>query len=402
MPRLARAAVLGLGLLAGAAVLWRALVPKAEVVPPCADRVVWLFEPAERGAILASPCVAGDHLYVTAVSDSVFAPRGALYCLDADTGRVRWKFDDDGEMLHGYSSPCVAGGRVYVGEGMHSNLVCRLYCLDADSGKKLWEFEANSHIESSPCVAGGAVFFGAGDDGLYCLDAKTGARRWQLAGPWHIDTSPAVAGGRLYAGSGGSRGRPWLGCLCADAHTGKLLWRETTDLPVWGSPAVDGDRVFFGLGNGKLLEPPPPPLVPAGAVLCLDARSGTRRWRFGLSDGVFGRPAIAGGCVYFGTRNGPCYCVGRDGKERWRRELGGPVRTQLALGDARLYALAGGTVHGLDRESGEPAWTFDVAEHSQMNPALLSSPARAGGRLYFGTELRLPARRAAVLYCLRE
>src|SRR5262245_5447530 len=134
VPRLVRAAVLVLGLLAGAAVLWRALVPKAEKAPPCADRVVWLFEPAERGAILASPCLAGGRLYVTAVSDSVFAPRGALYCLDADTGRVRWKFDDDGEMLHGYSSPCVAGGRVYVGEGMHSNLVCRLYCLDADTG----------------------------------------------------------------------------------------------------------------------------------------------------------------------------------------------------------------------------------------------------------------------------
>src|SRR5438067_637766 len=115
---------LSVGLLAGAAVLaWHVLLVRPEPAAPRNEsRVAWLFEPPERGAIIATPCIAGDRIYVNTIADGL-VPRGALYCLDVANGRVRWKFDDDGEMLHGYSSPCVADNRVYVGEGMHANFV---------------------------------------------------------------------------------------------------------------------------------------------------------------------------------------------------------------------------------------------------------------------------------------
>src|SRR5207244_12980553 len=130
---------------------------------------------------------------------------------------------------------------LYIGEGMHANLVCKLYCLDAGSGRKLWHFTVGGHIESSPCVADGRVFFGAGDDGLYCLDAVSGAKRWQLAGAHHIDSNPAVAGRWVYAGSGVSRARKTTEVFCLDAADGSLRWRRPVDLPAWGSPCVNGD-----------------------------------------------------------------------------------------------------------------------------------------------------------------
>ena len=114
---------------------------------------------------MSSPVVAGDRVYTAALHQG-FQPYGTVYCLDRESGRVRWGFNDGGKMKDVFSSPCVAAGRVYVGEGFHQDLGCRMYCLDADTGEKVWDFPTNSHTESTPCVAGGKVYFGAGDDGL--------------------------------------------------------------------------------------------------------------------------------------------------------------------------------------------------------------------------------------------
>src|SRR5262249_29783573 len=148
--------------------------------------IVWTFEPPQRGAILSSPLAAGEHIYVAAVQDAGLFSTGAVYCLARDTGRVVWKFDDAGHVQQTFSSPCLADGRLYIGEGMHRNFPCKLYCLDAATGRKHWHFEAAGHIESSPCVASGRVYFGAGDDGVYCLDARTGKQLWHYQAEVHV------------------------------------------------------------------------------------------------------------------------------------------------------------------------------------------------------------------------
>lgn len=389
----------------------------ARTVPPVpgateANKVLWSFEQPERGAIVSSPCVTGDRIYVAAIRDAGLSTSGAIYCLGRDTGKVVWQFDDNGEMQHMYSSPCVADGRLYVGEGMHANQVCKFYCVDAATGKKLWHVVSAGHIESSPCVADGKVFFAAGDDGLYCLDARTGARRWHYEAPLHVDTSPTIVGKRLYCGSGVSRTRKTTQIFCLDAEDGAPVWQRTTDLPVWGSPAVGGDQVFFGLGNGRLIRSAEPPEKPAGAVLCVAASSGESRWRFAVSDSVLVRPAVDEHHVYFGARDGRCYCLDRcDGRLCWMNDLGSALVTNPALRDRRLYVVAsGGNVARLDLDNGQIGWTFDVAAYSQTTPRLFSSPAvvadHAAGaghyRVYLGTELRMPLNSAAVLYCLRD
>ena len=364
------------------------------------------------GAIISSPVVAGDRVYVAIIRDVGLSARGAVYCLDRDTRRVRWQFDDDGRMQHTYSTPCLADGRLYVGEGMHANHVCKFYCLDAASGRKLWHFETEGHIESSPCVADGRVFFGAGDDGVDCLDAVSGIKRWRYPGPVHVDTSPAVVGRWLYAGSGVSVMHQSPEVFCLDAATGEPRWRQPADLPVWGSPAVDGDQVFFGLGNGRLLRSADPPEQPAGALLCVAAASGRTVWQYPVSDAVLVRPTVDARHVYFGARDGCCYCLDRhDSRLCWKEYLGSPVVTRPALLDDRVYVVAsGGRVACLDAGSGKIAWEFDVAAHSQTRPQLVSSPLvvphrgddGSHHRIYFGTELKNAVSSAAVLYCLED
>lgn len=408
--RALRAALLVLVLLGLAAVGMLAL--RRPPPAPAGPEVVWTFEQPQRGAIISTPTVGANDLYVSAIRDHALAPSGVVYALDRRDGTVRWTFDDGGAMLHTISTPCLGDGRLYVGEGMHGNDVCKLYCLDAATGRKLWQFVTGGHIESSPCVAEDAVFFGSGDDGIYCLDAITGAKRWQFAGEWHIDASPIVRGGRLYAGSGISRLRKTKEIFCLDAADGRPLWRTPVELPVWGSPAVEGGQVFFGTGTGRLTRSAEPPEKPAGALVCADAATGKLSWTARIKDAIFGRPAVDAERVYFGARDGRCYALRRrDGRHLWQTDLGSAIVTRPVLIENQLYVVAsGGRLGCLDAGSGRTLWTFDLAAHTQTRPQLLSSPvlllegegANRRRLLFLGTELNNGIRSAAVLYCLRE
>ncbi len=367
--------------------------------------IVWTYELPQHGAIAATLLHDGDRLFVPIIRDGD-PPSGVVCCLRADTGKIVWQFDDDGHMQHMISSPCLADGRLFIGEGMHANYVCKLYCLDAATGRKLWEIKSAGHIESSPCVADGRVYFGAGDDGLYCLDAATGTVCWHFTERVHIDSSPAAAGGRVYFGSGVSRTRKTTAAFCLDAVRGNVLWRTPADLPVWGSPVVEADAVYFGLGNGRLDHSAAPPERPAGALWCVEAATGRSRWRFDVPDSVFDRPQVTEDRVVFTARNGACYCLEcQDGMQRWKLDLGSAAVTTPARSGDRLYVVAtAGRLCCLDLDTGRKLWSLDLAVHTQTRPRLLSSAvvvtdSSGSRRIYLGTELRTAVSSSAVLYC---
>jgi outer membrane protein assembly factor BamB len=368
------------------------------------SRVAWRFPPREPCWIASSPRIEGDRVYVGAVHGSAFRS-GAVYCLDRATGTVRWSFNNKGKMKDIFSSPAVAEGRLFIGEGFHQDAGCKLYCLEAADGKKLWEHPTGSHTESTPCVANGKVYFGAGDDGLYCLDAATGAEQWHLNG-LHVDANPVVVDGRLYCGSGVGDVYKDTVVFCLDAFTGKEYWRTPTDLPVWGEPALVDGKVFIGIGNGNFLESAE---RPAGAVLGLDAATGRRLWRHDARDGVHTRIVADRDGVWFGSRDGHCYCVApADGAERWKADLGSPVLASPALapGGAHIVALGSeGRVCCLDAKTGRIDWTFDVAKNADQPATLFSSPAvvvEPDGRrcICFGSGLSTFTR--GLLYCLED
>ena len=399
-PALPAEGVMLWALVLGCAGLGATLVPRAQADAAFVD-VAWTFEPEESGTIFSSPLVVGDRIYVAAAH----APKpsqiyGAVYCLDRATHQLVWSFDNDLQMKPvSISSPCLADGRLFIGEGFHEDSYCKLYCLNAADGEKLWEFQTASHVESSPCVAGGKVYFGAGDDGVFCVDAATGKEVWHFPGV-HVDTNPAVVGNRLYAGSGfGS-----YEAFCLDAATGLPRWRTKVDLPVWGSPTVVGGDVLIGLGNGDFKDSTKD--APAGALLCLDTESGAVRWTHRVADAVLMKPAVdeGKGLIFFAARDRHAYGVDREGRLCWKQALGSPIVAAPALAGSRLYVAGSqGAVSCLQADSGAVQWTFDVARHSQKTPQLFSSPAVADGRIYFGAALaNAVGNTFPVLYCLEE
>jgi outer membrane protein assembly factor BamB len=361
--------------------------------------VRWTFVGYDRGSIVCPPLVAGDRIYVAAALGQGRLQHGDVYCLDLSSGRAIWvyTFTNAREMKPLFSSPCLAGGRLYVGEGSPDDTHCKLYCMDATSGRKHWHFQTGSRIVSSPCVEDGRVYFAAGADGLYCLDAMTGAKLWQFAGG-QLNTSPAVAGRHLYAACSDETDH----VLCLDSTTGQPLWRTAVDLPVRGSPTVAGESVFFGLGNGTLFHSTD---RPAGALFCIDAETGECCWRHDIADAVLTKPTVDQDVVYFGSRDGNCYCVDRrDGKRRWKRPLGCPIKAAPTVSGPDLYVAAGGGfVFCLQAGTGEVWRKFDVGRHSQTKPRLLSGAVVAGGHLYFGAGLDdVITGLAPTLYCLKD
>jgi outer membrane protein assembly factor BamB len=373
----------------------------------------WEFSPPSPGMVLGQPLVQGERVFVMVAHPSFGT--GTAYCLDRATGNPVWRFNDAGRMKPGFSAPCFAEGRIYFGEGWHRDAGCKLYCLDATTGEKVWEFPTASHTESSPCVTAGKVYFGAGDDGLYCLDAATGRKLWQYSEGLHIDASPTLAGKRVFCGSGVDRDRPGTGgtaIFCLDADTGERLWKVKTTLPVWGGAAVAGGHAYFALGNGDYFTDDPDP---AGAVLCVEARSGAEVWRYRVGGGVLLRPAVDEGRVFFACRNGFCYCVDREkGKLIRKWDVGSPAVASPAIvphsccGKTAQVIVIGsaGKVCCLDPGADALAWEWDELNRGEATamgtPSVVVRHTPAGDRLavYFGVEVGRRFGGFAKVFCL--
>ncbi|MDB5070549.1 MAG: Pyrrolo-quinoline quinone [Candidatus Eremiobacteraeota bacterium] len=222
---------------------------------------------------------------------------GALYALDAKSGRERWHLTTRGRVR---SSPAVHAGRVFVG-----SFDGDVYAADLASGKLVWRFETEGHsldsgkfgydrrsVQSSPAVANGIVAFGSRDGHFYGLDEATGAQRWRLHDTvWWINASPAMQDGRAYASS--SDGRY---VEAVDAASGKPVWTFDAQSNFFGSPSIAGDVVFDGDFAGRLHA--------------IDKSTGKELWRFGADRSrIVSTPVIADDRVYFGADDGSVFAI---------------------------------------------------------------------------------------------
>jgi outer membrane protein assembly factor BamB len=361
--------------------------PTAPPPAPPGPQLAWVFEAPRPGTIIAAPCVTPDAIYLAATQARGFDVTGAVYALDPATGRRRWTFDRDGWMLPSASTPLVAGGRLYVGEGMHGHTECRLQCLDPATGKALWEARAADHVEGGPATFGDLVIFPAGNDGLRAVNAGTGQPRWAFRGDVHIDSTPSVAGDRVYVGGGKSRRFQNYQVICLEAAIGKPVWRAPVSLPAWGNPVVAGGRVYIGLGNGRLTESAAGSEKPAGALACLDAADGKVLWSFGAGNAVFGRPTVIGDRVIVGSRDGNLYGLTPDGREAFRVPMGGPVVAGVTAAGGRVYAVSvAGRIVCVEPADGEVRWAHELGRPGVTVNAF-GVPVVAGRRLYVAAEM---------------
>ncbi len=327
-----------------------------------------------NGPVRSSPVLAGANIYIGSGD-------GNVYAIAARTGVVRWRHETGAAVA---STPAVANGLVFVtgNDG-------RFRAVRASDGRLAWSFatgaavplkwgyESGEIYTSSPAVEGQVVVFGSQDGHVYALDIRTGRERWRFRAGGRVYASPAVAAGTVYAAD-------QAGSVFALSLTsGRQLWRFDTDgtrlnSADWGfdrttvqsSPAVAGGSVYVGARDGFLYA--------------IDRATGTQRWRHDHKvSWVNSSPAVSGGLVYAGTSDGR-FIQAVDtatGTERWRANAQSTVWASPAVDSALVYVGEGdGTMYALDKRTGKEAWRYRVGHR------LFSSPLVHDGRLYFGSD----------------
>lgn len=316
---------------------------------------------------------------------------GLLQEWPKDGPKLLWQTTN---VLGGYSTPSVAGDRIYLlgSEGAEESVIA----LAAKYGSKVWSVKLGKvgHPEQQPNYAGarstptvdGKHLFVLGSDGdLVCLETANGKEVWRKHlrtdfggkyGEWAYSESPLVDGDKLIVTPGGTNAT----VVALNKKTGATVW--TCAVPE-GSAAgyssvliakFGGVRQYVqflasGLmgidpGNGKLLwryeksgKSSPAviimPLVSEGMIYSGAFRATTALIKPVLKDGAFtveeiysnGKlPVGLGGVVkvgdyFYGSGGSVAMCVEfKTGTVKWEERSIGPG--SLLVADGRIYIHA--------------------------------------------------------------
>ena len=290
--------------------------------------VIWSYDMIDELTVFphnlatSSPVGAGDLLFLV-TSNGVdeghvaipapFAP--SFIALNKNTGELVWESGLPGEhILHGqWGSPAygvVDGkGQVYMpgGDGW-------IYTLDAETGKMVWKFDCNpkdsvwelggrgtrNALIGTPVFYDNKVFIGVGQDPehgeggghLWAIDATGKGDVTATHAVWHLGdehynrtiSTVAIKDGLLYASdlSGFVYG--------VDLATGKGLWRYDTFAAIWGSPFAGDGKVLIGDEDGDVA------VLKAGRKMEL-------LFETNMGSAVYTTPVFANGVLYLATRN---------------------------------------------------------------------------------------------------
>lgn len=159
-------------------------------------------------------------------------PVGAVWCLDALSGAVAWKFDGISRTVLG--SPAIEGDSVYFASRDR-----HVYCVSLKDGKLLRKETVRAPVVSGLVVGQEFVYAVTQPGQLY------GLRRATLRSDWMVNlnaqtlSSPAVARGHVYIGTDGG------GLLCVGKAGG------ITQRPIWR--AYQGGPGQSGVADGSLV-----------------------------------------------------------------------------------------------------------------------------------------------------
>lgn len=286
-----------------------------------------------------------------------------------------------------WSSPTVAGGRVYVGSQNGT-----VYSLDAKTGCIHWIYSATGGVRTAIAVgsAGGTnpalVYFGDTAANAYALDAETGRVVWSRKVDDHplarITGSPTLHADRLYVPvssyeeSQGADPRyeccTFRGSVSAlDAATGRVIWKtamitdplqrrgtSTAGVALWGpsgsgiwsAPTIDEDRKRIYVATGNAYSAPAHKTT--NAVVALDLDGGAIRWIRQVTPGDVYLSNCRAGNPNCPEVNGPDFDFGSP-----------PVLTRANGRDLLVIGQKSGLAFALDpAHDGEVMWEYRAGQ----------------------------------------
>lgn len=153
--------------------------------------LIWSFDTGDR--ITSEPLAQGDSVYIATW-------HGQIIALDRATGKQRWMYAlnsvHSATVVDGVGgSMALAQNRLFVGD--YRGVVL---CLDAQHGKLIWRFATGGQVLAMPVVTNARVYVGSDDGYFYALNSQTGRPAWRYA-TGEIRASASLAYSHLYIGS---------------------------------------------------------------------------------------------------------------------------------------------------------------------------------------------------------
>jgi outer membrane protein assembly factor BamB len=293
------------------------------------------------------------------------APGGEVWCLNAITGKKEWSLKTDETIL---GAIIASENRLY--------FACRngaVYALTL-AGGPIAKWHAHESVMGSPALGQQHIYFVSTTGKLFCLNAEDLQLVWQKSlgsGDLFI-SSPTIARGHLYIGTSqdgflciGNPGNTkkesiWAGILGGPGRAGsidgsslpsrgKLLWQypvaeenassvENTNSILQtvsiASPAAScDDMVYVSRNTGSK----------KGVVGLKNQKSRTPEelWVFETPNLVTLSPAVIEKQVFFvdgikGDSNRNLFCVGSNGNEMWRKEIGPDASGEFVVSPSGL------------------------------------------------------------------
>jgi len=304
------------------------------------------FKIGEGGSILATPAVREGVVYFGSADNHVYA-------VDAETGNEMWRFRTFGKI---FSTPAVIGSMLFIGSYDKN-----LYAIGIDDGKEIWRFSTGGEIASSPFVHGNLVLVGSKDGYLYALDKKTGKNIWKFkTGDW-VAASPTVWNDKIYIGSFDEN----IYCLSLE---GKELWRFKMGAEIWAlhqSPVIYKGILYFSSMDGY--------------IYALNADTGKEIWK--AKTGKYGnavQPFVNEVFVLQPSRDGILFAFTREGKERWRFNLGNLPSGATIYKDKIIIGNESGILRAISFD-GEELWRFHTGGK------IFGCPVIWNNRIIFGS-----------------
>ncbi|MCW5557799.1 MAG: PQQ-binding-like beta-propeller repeat protein [Verrucomicrobiae bacterium] len=302
----------------------------------------------------------------------------------------------------GWSSPVIAGGRVYLTTAVEEDgsRSLRALAVDAADGKILWDREVfrpegspgihgkNSHASATPLFRDGKLYVHFGHQGTAALD-RDGNVLWRQTSlkypPVHGNGgSPVWAEGALiFSCDGGSD--PFVVAL--DAGTGEVRWKTERVTPAQKKFSFSTPLLITNDGRSEIISPG------SGAVCAYDPRDGRELWRVRYGEGysVVPRPVFGHGLLFLGSGydRPVVYAVrpagasgdATDTAVAWTVARGAPNTPSLLLDGDELYWVSdAGVASCVDPKTGKSFWS------ERLGGGFSASPILADGRLLFINE----------------
>ncbi|HZZ77915.1 MAG TPA: PQQ-binding-like beta-propeller repeat protein [Gemmataceae bacterium] len=250
---------------------------------------------ASHSYAAGSPTTDGKRLYVS------FGSFG-IYCYDL-SGKLQWQRDLGrlntrlgwGEAV----TPVIHRDSLLLNWDQEKDSA--LLCLDAATGKTRWRADRDEKTSwNTPLVVehkGQAQVIVNGTKRVRSYDLKTGKEIWQIGGmTTNAIPSPVAADGIAYvmSGYGGAAGVAVPLDSKGELTDNNTLWRLTKGTPYCPSPLLLGNRLYFTATNQPLLTIVD---IKTGKVL-------TDRERLDPATSFYGSPVAAAGRIYLTDRTG--------------------------------------------------------------------------------------------------